>query len=77
MRPIRVMELLVFTTSLIFDSEALTSRFKSIKCVSLNESVIFHNCFVKPYSRNYTTLNFAFTHKLSFEAPLKVSIDYS
>lgn len=76
----RVMRLFILIITLIIISyfcygmEALlTSRFKRIKCVSLNDSIIFHNCFIRPYSRNYSTVNFAFTHKLPIEAPLNVS----
>lgn len=65
---------LVTLVALICGVEALTSRFKSLKCISLNESVVFNNCYIRPYSRNYSTMNFAFTHKLAFEAPLKVSV---
>lgn len=68
------MRLLLLLAILICDVEAVKTRFRSLKCVSLNESIVFHNCFLKPYNRNHTTMNFAFTHKLPFEAPLKVSV---
>lgn len=74
MNPTLVMRLLIFATLLVCDMEALTSRFKSVKCVSLNESIIFHNCYLRPYSRNYSTVNFAFTHELPFVSPLMASI---
>lgn len=70
------MKLLLMLVAVICGVESLTSRFRSLNCTSLNESIVFQNCYIKPYSRNYSTVNFAFTHKLPFVAPLKVNENF-
>lgn len=66
---------IVIALLLIASSGAFTkSRFKSVKCVSLNETVVeIRYCYLKAYSRTYVSFNYGETRKLSLEKPVEVS----
>lgn len=65
----------VFVLLLMHSSDAFTkSKFKSVKCVSLNETVAkIRYCYLKAYSRTYVSLNYGESRKLPLEKPVIVS----
>lgn len=51
----------------------LKTRFKSVKCTVLNNTVMKNNyCYLKAYSRTYVTINWAETRFLPIGKPLNV-----
>lgn len=62
----------VFILHLSASNAAMKTRFRALKCSSLNESLASMTCFLKAYSRNYVTVNYVETRKVIYDKPIEV-----
>lgn len=68
------MRLLLSLAIAVAATDALMrTRFRALKCSSLNESLASMTCYLKPYSRNYVTINYVETRKVLYKKPIEVS----
>lgn len=73
------MKLLFSLVIFVATTEAfMRTRFRALKCSSLNESLASIKCFLKPYSRDYVSMNYVETRKVQYEKPIEVkSLNFS
>lgn len=75
MKSVSLLYVIIFLSA---SSGLIRSRFRSIKCTPLNETIAsFNYCFLKAYSRTYVTVNWGITRHYPFEKPQEVLKLYS
>lgn len=70
----RLIKVIILTLFVNCSETTTKSKFKSVKCTSLNETVAkIRYCYLKAYSRSYVSLNYGESRMLPLEKPVKVS----
>lgn len=69
-----LIKVIILTLLVNFSETTTKSKFKSVKCTSLNETVAkIRYCYLKAYSRSYVSLNYGETRMLPLKKPVEVS----